>query len=76
MEDKDKLVDMLKSFISDVDKLNKRMLVCATIIISVLSISFSIMLGFIAYTYFTADYYYPNIETIDSENVTNTMGDE
>ena len=76
MDDKDKLIESLKSFVKDVDKLNKRMLVCATIIISVISVASWIAVSFVAYTYFTADYYYPTIETTDSQNTTNTIGGE
>ena len=76
MDDKDKLIESLKSFVQDVDRLNKRMLICATIIISIVSVSALIATAFVAYTYFTADYYYPTIETTDSENTTNTIGGE
>ena len=76
MDDKDKLIESLKSFVQDVDRLNKRMLICATIIISIVSVSAWIATAFVAYAYFTADYYYPTIETTDSENTTNTVGGE
>jgi len=74
MEDKDKLIEALTGFAKDVDQLNKRMLICATIIISVITITSWISVAFVAYTYFTADYGYPTVETTDSTNTTNTIG--
>jgi len=76
MDDKDELIRDMKEFVQDVDRLNKRMLICATIIISVISVSSWIATAFVAYTYFTADYYNPTVETNDSTNTTNTIGGE
>lgn len=76
MDDKDKLIQCMQSFVENVDRLNKRMLTCATIIISVIVIAFSAAGTIIAFTYFTADYYYPTIETTDSQNTVNEIGGE
>lgn len=76
MDDKDKLIDAMAGYTKDVDRLNKRILVCATIVIAIVTIASWIAISFISYTYFTADYYYPTIETTDSENTTNTIGGE
>jgi len=76
MDDRDKLINSLEGFVKDVDRLNKRMLICATIIITVISVAAWIATAFVAYTYFTADYYYPTIETTDSTNTTNEIGGE
>ena len=76
MDDKEKLIECMQSFVKDVDRLNKRMLVCATVIISVISVAAWAATAFVAYTYFTADYYYPTVETTDSQNTTNEIGGE
>ena len=67
-------LDRMDQYIKDVNKCNKNLVMWASVLVLTCVISCFAFLGFCAYTYFTADYYYPTIETTDSENTTNTIG--
>ena len=81
MDEKDQIIQMYKDQIENNnrmhydyaeknDRINRRLIYCIIAVVGLLSAMFA----FIAFTYFTADYYYPNITTENSTNTTNTIG--
>ena len=73
MNEKDYL-EKLEKYIHDVNECNKNIVRWASILVITCFLSCFAFLGFCAYTYFTADYYYPTIETNNSQNTNNTIG--
>lgn len=76
MDEKEKIIQTYAESIRHNDEINKR-LVTAVIALSIsFCIAITIICSLVPYIYFTADYYYPNIETTDSDNINNTIGGE
>ena len=73
MNEKDYL-DRMDKYIRDVNQCNKNLVKWASILVITCVHSCFAFLGFCVYTYFTADYYYPTIETNDSDHTTNAIG--
>ena len=73
MDDKERIIQIYAESIKRNDEINKRLV---TALIATV-ISFCIVVTVIcSFVYFTAEYYYPTIETNDSEKTTNTIGGE
>lgn len=76
MDDKERIIQIYAESIKRNDEINKRLVTALIAAVISFCIALTIICSFVPWIYFTADYYYPTIETNDSENTTNTIGGE
>ena len=76
MDDKEKIIQMYAESIKHNDEINKRLVTALIATVISFCIAVTVICSFVPYIYFTAEYYYPTIETNDNENTTNTIGGE
>lgn len=72
----DRLLRLVEEHAKRIDNLNKRLVFALAACVCTGLIVIGIICSFVPWIYFTADYYYPTIETTDSSNTINTIGGE
>ena len=76
MDDKDKIIQIYAESIKHNDEINKRLVTALIATVIAFCIAVTVICSIVPYVYFTTDYYYPTIETNDSDNATTTIGGE
>lgn len=76
MDDKERIIQIYAESIKRNDEINKRLVTALIAIVISFCIAVTVICSIVPYVYFATDYYYPTIETNDSENTTNTIGGE
>ena len=76
MDDKERIIQMYAESIKHNDEINKRLVAALTATVIAFCVAVTVICSIVPYVYFATDYYYPTIETNDSENTTNTIGGE
>ena len=76
MDEKERIIQIYAESIKRNDEINKRLVTALTVTVISFCIAVTVIGSFAPYVYFTAEYYYPTIETNDSENINNTIGGE
>jgi len=76
MDEKERIIQIYAESIKHNDEINKRLVTALIATVISFCIAVTVICSFVPYVYFTAEYYYPTIETNDSENTTTTIGGE
>ncbi len=76
MDEKEKIIEIYAESIRHNDEINKRLVTAVVILGISFCAAITIICSVVPYIYFTTDYYYPTVETTDSDNATTTIGGE